>query len=140
MNISLEINLGVIDKITQGAIDSEEAFVSLVATSSGDVAVVGDITEPGVASFIATLDKEVLLDYWGDSPVVQWLVPPVTSTATVAVDGETYIVSRTRVDSVESSFKVRKVGGAVKFRKEFTAQGHLDNESVVQMAKELANG
>ena len=112
----------------------------MVTTTAGDIAVVGDCSEPGVVSFIATLDKVEVLDYWGDSPVVQWLVPPVTSTAAVAVDGETYIVSRTAVDSVESSFEVRRVRGAVKFRKEFTAQGHLDNESVVQMAKELANG
>lgn len=62
--------------------------------------------------------------------------------ATVTVDGERYIVSRTAIDSSESSFTVRRVrvGGAAKFHKEFVAQGHWDNEEVVQMAKELANG
>ena len=67
--ITIEFDLSVIDKVSRSAFASTDDYVSLVTNRDGDLVVVGDATEEGVVAFISSLEKEVVMEYWGDDPL-----------------------------------------------------------------------
>ena len=141
MDITIELNLGIIDLITQEAVDSEESTVTLVPTEKGDIAVVSSMGERGALGFIAQLDKKVVLDYWGDEEISPWITAPPESVCFVVMDDLKYVVSRkwTEVQGeVTHTAKVSCPADRTICRKRFECDGALRAPESVLMAKELA--
>ncbi len=140
MDITIELNLGIIDLITQEAVDSEESTVILVTTEKGDIAVVSSMGERGALGFITQLDKKVVLDYWGDEEISPWITAPPESVCFVVMDDLKYVVSRkwTEVQGeVTHVARVRCPGDREIYRKAFECDSALNAIEIVHMAKEL---
>lgn len=71
--VTTEIDLSIIGLVTRSAYNHQGDYVSLVATRNGDLAIVASTDEEGVGSFIATLEKNEVMEYWGDGPLTDAL-------------------------------------------------------------------
>lgn len=67
MNVELDFSLDHIDVVGQSVVETPAGeLVALMANERGIAGVASECVNSDMGSFIAHVDREVLLEYWGD--------------------------------------------------------------------------